>query len=56
MPELKDVKGKAVFSPHDRLSKEEFEKLGYPKPHVDFAESKARCMERYKSDMSGVEP
>lgn len=30
VPELKDVKGKAVFSPHDRLSKEEFEKLGYP--------------------------
>lgn len=51
VPELKDVKGKAVFSPHDRLSKEEFAKLGYPSPHVDFNETKARAVERYKRDL-----
>ena len=56
VPELKDVKGKAVFAPWERLSKEEFEKLGYPRPHVDWHETKQRCMERFKSDMSGVEP
>ena len=56
VPELKDVKGKAVFDPFHRLSTEEFKKLGYPEPHVDFNETKARCMERYKSDMAGVEP
>lgn len=56
VPELKDVKGKAVFAPWERLSKEEFEKLGYPWPHVDWHETKQRCMERYKNDMSGVEP
>ncbi|GAM87097.1 hypothetical protein ANO11243_051180 [Dothideomycetidae sp. 11243] len=54
--ELKDVEGKAVFSPHDRLSKDEFEKLGYPSPHVDYNETKKRCMERYKSDMADADP
>ena len=48
VPELKDVKGKAIFAPYDRLSKDEFEKLGYPKPHVDFNETAARAKERYK--------
>ena len=56
VPELKDVEGKAVFSPHDRLSKEEFEKLGYPRPHVDWHETKQRCMERFKNDMKDAEP
>lgn len=56
VPELREVKGKAVFAPDVRLSKSEFEKLGYPRPHVNWAETKKRCMERYKSDMAGVEP
>ena len=56
VPELKGVEGKAVFSPHDRLSKAEFEKLGYPRPHVDWHETKQRCMERVKSDMKDAEP
>ena len=55
VPELRGVEGKAVFSPHDRLPKAEFEKLGYPRPHVDWHETKQRCMQRFKSDMSGVE-
>jgi len=54
VPELKEVKGKAVFSPHDRLSKEDFEKLGYPKPHVEFSESKRRALDRYKQDMADI--
>jgi deoxyribodipyrimidine photo-lyase len=56
VPELKDVKGKAVFDPFNRLSKEEFRKLGYPEAYVDWAETKQRCMERFKNDMKGVEP
>ena len=56
VPELRGVEGKAVFSPHDRLPKEEFEKLGYPRPHVDWHETKQRCMQRFKRDMAGVEP
>ncbi|KAH8205765.1 hypothetical protein TruAng_000041 [Truncatella angustata] len=56
VPELKDVKGKAVFDPYHRLSEDEFEKLGYPKPIVDFKESKARCVQRYKQDMADADP
>ncbi|EME39044.1 hypothetical protein DOTSEDRAFT_160926, partial [Dothistroma septosporum NZE10] len=52
VPELKDVKGKAVFDPYNRLSKSEFEKLGYPAPHVDFKESQQRAKERYKRDLA----
>ncbi|KAF9735387.1 deoxyribodipyrimidine photo-lyase (DNA photolyase) [Paraphaeosphaeria minitans] len=56
VPELKDVKGKAIFAPYDRLSKEEFEKLGYPKPHVDWKETKQRAIERFKSNMRDATP
>ena len=56
VPELKDVAGKAVFDPYNRLSESEFEKLGCPRPHVDWAESKKRCIERYKQDMADAEP
>lgn len=52
VPELKDVEGKAVYEPHKRLGKKEFEKLGYPLPHVDWHETKQRCMQRFKSDMA----
>lgn len=56
VPELKHVKGKAIFSPHDRLSKEEFKKLGYPAPHVDWKETKARAIQRFKNDMKDAVP
>ena len=54
IPELKGVHGKAVFDPFHRLSTKEFAKLGYPQPHVDWAESKVRCLERYKRDMQNT--
>ena len=56
VPELKGVQGKAVFDPYHRLSKKEFEKLGYPKPHVDYAESKERALKRYKRDLAEADP
>lgn len=56
VPELKDVQGKAVFDPYKRMSKEDFQKLGYPAPHVDFKESKDRCLKRYKQDMADADP
>jgi deoxyribodipyrimidine photo-lyase len=55
VPELKGVEGKAVFAPFERLSKKEFEKLGYPKPCVDWKETKASALERFKKDMGGVQ-
>ncbi|KAI1877977.1 uncharacterized protein JN550_000159 [Neoarthrinium moseri] len=56
VPELRDVEGKAVFDPYHRLSREEFDKLDYPPPHVDFKESKERCIQRYKQDMADADP
>lgn len=56
VPELKDVKGKAIFSPHDRLTKNEFEKLDYPRPHVEWAESKAEALAAYKEAFAQAKP
>ncbi|KAI4113174.1 MAG: hypothetical protein LQ338_008226, partial [Usnochroma carphineum] len=56
IPELRGVKGKAVFDPYNRLPKAEFEKLGYPAPHVDWHETKQRAMARFKSDMADAHP
>jgi deoxyribodipyrimidine photo-lyase len=56
VPELRGVEGKAVFAPYARLSKDEFEKLGYPKPHVDWKETKARCIERFKKAIREADP
>ncbi|KAH9866359.1 hypothetical protein IAQ61_008364 [Plenodomus lingam] len=55
VPELRNVQGKAVFAPHERLSGTEFEQLGYPRPCVDWRQTKERCLSRFKRDMSGVE-
>lgn len=49
VPELKNVKGNAIHDPYKRLSKAEFEKLGYPKPIVDHAEARQRALRRYKN-------
>ena len=51
VPELRVVKGKAVFPPHDRLPRVEFKELGFPRPHVDRKEKKTRVMERFKREM-----
>lgn len=56
VPELKNLKGKEIFAPYERLSKAEFEKLGYPKPHVDYAESSQRAKARYKQDLANADP
>ncbi|KAB2107220.1 Deoxyribodipyrimidine photo-lyase [Alternaria gaisen] len=55
VPELKDVQGKAVFAPYARLSKSEFEKLGYPKPHVDWKETKTRALDRFKRGLRNAD-
>lgn len=52
VPELKEVKGRAIFDPYHRLPKEDFEKLGYPKPHVDWSESKTEAIKRFKEGAS----
>jgi deoxyribodipyrimidine photo-lyase len=52
VPELKELEGKDIFDPYGRLSKQEFEKLGYPEPHVDYSESKKRAVERFKKGLA----
>ncbi|TKY87546.1 hypothetical protein EX895_003560 [Sporisorium graminicola] len=49
VPELKNVKGNAIHDPFHRLSKPEFEKLGYPKPIVEHSEARQRALRRYKN-------
>jgi len=49
LPELKGVKGKAIHAPFERLSKAEFEKLGYPKPIVEHKEARERALRRFKT-------
>lgn len=59
VPELKELeggKGGAIFAPHERLGKQEFERLGYPYPHVDFAESSMRAKQVYKRDLANADP
>lgn len=48
VPELKNVTGKDIFAPYERLSKKEFQALGYPEPCVDWKATKESCMEAYK--------
>ncbi|ODN84202.1 hypothetical protein L202_00201 [Cryptococcus amylolentus CBS 6039] len=49
VPELKDVKGKAIHDPHKHLSSAEFERLGYPAPLVEHKEARERALFRYKN-------
>ncbi|KAL8849407.1 MAG: hypothetical protein Q9221_005645 [Calogaya cf. arnoldii] len=56
VPELRGVKGKAVFDPYHRLGEKEFRGLGYPEPHVDWKSTKERAVERFKRDMKDAEP
>lgn len=49
---LKDLTGDAVFAPHLHLSEDEFDKLGYPRPHVEYEESRDRAKARFKEGMA----
>lgn len=48
VPELRGLQGAAVHNPFERLSKGEFEKLGYPKPIVVHKEARERALRRFK--------
>lgn len=49
VPELANVKGKAVHDPFARLSPEEFKKLNYPKPIVEHRFGRERALHRFKN-------
>ncbi|KAJ9661953.1 DNA photolyase phr1 [Neophaeococcomyces mojaviensis] len=48
VPELRDVKGKAIHDPYNRGAEAIAKKNGYPKPIVDHKMARERCLERYK--------
>ncbi|KAK4689672.1 deoxyribodipyrimidine photo-lyase, partial [Tremellales sp. Uapishka_1] len=49
VPELKNLKGKAIHDPSHHLPSIEFNKLGYPKPIIDHKTSRERALFRYKN-------
>lgn len=49
VPELRDVKDKAIHEPYERGAGPIAEKNGYPRPMVDHAASRERALTRYKS-------
>ncbi|ODO10702.1 hypothetical protein I350_01299 [Cryptococcus amylolentus CBS 6273] len=48
VPELKNIKGKAIHDPYHHMSSREFAKLGYPAPIVDHKKARERALFRYK--------
>ncbi|GME22494.1 Deoxyribodipyrimidine photo-lyase protein [Neofusicoccum parvum] len=49
VPELRDVKGKAIHDPYGRGAEQVAEKNGYPRPMVDHKSCRERALARYKS-------
>ncbi|WWC72736.1 uncharacterized protein I206_106700 [Kwoniella pini CBS 10737] len=49
VPELKNLKGKAIHDPYHHMPSNEFKKLGYPEPIVDHKKSRERALFRYKN-------
>lgn len=49
VPELKDVKGKAIHDPYGRGAAKEAAQAGYPKPMVNHKECRERALARYKA-------
>ncbi|WVQ63543.1 uncharacterized protein L199_001696 [Kwoniella botswanensis] len=49
VPELRNLKGKAVHDPFHQMPKSEFKKLGYAEPIVDHKKSRERALFRYKN-------
>lgn len=51
IPELKDVKGKAIHEPYGRGAEATAKKNGYPRPIVNHKECRERTLTRYKEGL-----
>ena len=51
VPELADVKGKAIHDPYGRGEGKKLEKTGYPRPVVDHKVARERTLARYKEGL-----
>ncbi|KAI1374182.1 deoxyribodipyrimidine photo-lyase [Hypoxylon crocopeplum] len=56
VPELRDVKGKAIHDPYHRGAASQAKKAGYPEPIVDHKESRERALKAYKSGIERDRP
>lgn len=51
VPELKDIKGKAIHDPHGRGAGKEAARNGYPKPIVDHSTQRKKALDMYKTGL-----
>ncbi|KAJ8114600.1 hypothetical protein ONZ43_g4866 [Nemania bipapillata] len=56
VPELGDIKGKAIHDPYGRGAAAQAKKAGYPKPIVDHKESRDRALSAYKAGIGRDKP
>ncbi|KAI1074999.1 deoxyribodipyrimidine photo-lyase [Whalleya microplaca] len=56
VPELRNVKGKAVHDPYGRGAGAQAKKEGYPRPIVDHKESRERALKAYKAGIERDKP
>ncbi|KAI1209634.1 deoxyribodipyrimidine photo-lyase [Annulohypoxylon truncatum] len=56
IPELADVKGKAIHDPYNRGAAAQAKKVGYPEPIVDHKESRERALKMYKAGLERDKP
>ena len=52
VPELSNLKGKAIYEPYNTLSTKDFMKLDYPKPLVDHKSARDKCLETFKTTLA----
>ncbi len=51
VPELKEIKGKAIHDPYGRGEAKRAEKAGYPRQIIDHKFARDRCLTRYKAGL-----
>ncbi|KAI0144576.1 deoxyribodipyrimidine photo-lyase [Xylariaceae sp. FL1272] len=56
VPELRDVKGKAIHDPYGRGAGPQVKKKGYPEPIVDHKDSRNRALGAYKAGLGRDKP
>ncbi|KAI1414977.1 deoxyribodipyrimidine photo-lyase [Hypoxylon sp. FL1857] len=56
IPELREIKGKAIHDPYNRGSASQAKKAGYPEPIVDHRESRDRALKAYKAGLGRDKP
>ncbi|OTB05162.1 hypothetical protein M426DRAFT_57549 [Hypoxylon sp. CI-4A] len=56
IPELREIKGKAIHDPYNRGASAQAKKVGYPEPLVEHKESRDRALKAYKAGIERDRP